>query len=232
MRQKLGKLRIVAVADIKDALKAALTSGLSTFEAQYNPETYSTNYKVEYKDGKVQGQEGSEFKFNRIEPRQFKFDFIIDATIPTESRALPVVVDVEVKKFLVTCGKLVGSTHRPGFLVLSWGTMVATCVMESADITYSLFSPEGIPLRAKISATFKEHEDNELMKLKNKYFSPDLTHTRTVKAGDNLPALCKEIYGDKTVYLEVARINKISNFRNLQEGTVLKFPPLTSAENL
>jgi nucleoid-associated protein YgaU len=51
-------------------------------------------------------------------------------------------------------------------------------------------------------------------------------HLRLIKAGDNLPALCFEIYGDPGYYLQVARANNIDNFRNLIPGTKVFFPPL------
>jgi nucleoid-associated protein YgaU len=56
--------------------------------------------------------------------------------------------------------------------------------------------------------------------------SPDLTHVRLVKAGDNLPSLCDAIYGDPQMYLKVAEANGIDDFRRLVPGTRIFFPPL------
>jgi nucleoid-associated protein YgaU len=47
-----------------------------------------------------------------------------------------------------------------------------------------------------------------------------------VKAGDSLPALCYQIYGDPGYYLEVARFNRLDDFRRLQPGTRVVFPPV------
>jgi nucleoid-associated protein YgaU len=47
-----------------------------------------------------------------------------------------------------------------------------------------------------------------------------------VKAGDTLPLMTEEIYGDDKYYLEVARINNITSFRQLQPGTEIFFPPI------
>jgi nucleoid-associated protein YgaU len=41
-----------------------------------------------------------------------------------------------------------------------------------------------------------------------------------------LPLLCNRIYNDPSYYREVARINNLSNFRNLEPGLILRFPPL------
>ena len=47
-----------------------------------------------------------------------------------------------------------------------------------------------------------------------------------VKAGDNLPAMCRDIYGDASYYLQVAEINELTDFRNLSPGAKLLFPRL------
>jgi nucleoid-associated protein YgaU len=47
-----------------------------------------------------------------------------------------------------------------------------------------------------------------------------------VKAGDNLPALCYDVYGNPDYYLDVANANQIADFRNLVPGTSIMFPPL------
>ena len=56
--------------------------------------------------------------------------------------------------------------------------------------------------------------------------SPDLTHLRDVRDGDTLPLLAYDIYGNAQLYLEVARVNKLVNFRRLRSASRLSFPPL------
>ena len=34
------------------------------------------------------------------------------------------------------------------------------------------------------------------------------------------------IYGDASLYLEVARVNKLNDFRNIKAGDRISFPPL------
>jgi nucleoid-associated protein YgaU len=56
--------------------------------------------------------------------------------------------------------------------------------------------------------------------------SPDMSHLIEVKAGDTLPLLCYRVYRDSSYYLEVARQNKLTDFRDLKPGSKLHFPPL------
>ena len=98
------------------------------------------------------------------------------------------------------------------------------------SVTYKLFRPDGTPVRAVAKATFVEVVSDELAKLKADKRSADLTHVRTVVAGDNLPLLCHQIYGDATRYQAVAEANKLVNFRTLRVGQQLFFPPLVARE--
>ena len=86
--------------------------------------------------------------------------------------------------------------------------------------------PSGTPLRADAKVTFKEYLSPEAIKLLANKNSPDLTHIRTVKAGDHLPLMCYHIYGHSKHYVEVAAINNLTDFRALEPGTQIVFPPL------
>jgi nucleoid-associated protein YgaU len=120
-----------------------------------------------------------------------------------------------------------GNIHRPNYLKVVWGTLqVKRCVLKTASIAYKLFKPDGIPLRAVITAAFADNSDDQTRVALAQDSSPDLTHVRLVKAGDTLPALCYGIYGDPSYYLEVARANGIDDFRRLTPGTRIVFPPV------
>jgi nucleoid-associated protein YgaU len=119
-----------------------------------------------------------------------------------------------------------GSIHEPKFLKIEWGTLIFKCRLKSVNISYTLFDKAGKPLRAELDTTFvSDLKDSERVKAENKT-SPDLTHKRIVRAHDTLPLMCKEIYGTEGYYLQVARANKLDNFRNLQLGQELFFPPV------
>jgi Uncharacterized protein containing LysM domain len=119
-----------------------------------------------------------------------------------------------------------GDTHQPRYLKLTWGDLIFKCRLASVVINYSLFDNSGIPLRAELDTEFTgDIETSERLKKENKS-SPDLTHSRMVKVGDQLPLMCEAIYGSANYYLKVAKINGLRNFRDLKPGQELFFPPL------
>ena len=203
-----------------------------TFIAMFNPETYTSKHEVEYSSEEGAGSSASSQKFSRIRPREFNFDFVIDGTGILENQS-PLLfaqsekkdVQAEVDKFLRITNKMDGDIHRPPYLKISWGTLIVKCILKVAEISYTLFKPDGTPLRAKIKATFSENVDDIKRAAEEGKTSPDLTHIRKVNEGDTLPMMAYRIYGDSKYYIHVARANKLINFRNLKTGQEIYFPP-------
>ena len=93
-------------------------------------------------------------------------------------------------------------------------------------INFKLFRADGTPLRAVAKAKFRATVENELRVRQERKRSPDITHVRVVKAGDTLPMLAYEIYEDPSYYIQVAQANNLYNFRYLEPGTKIFFPPI------
>ena len=98
--------------------------------------------------------------------------------------------------------------------------------MSHAEINYSLFKPNGDPLRVKISATFIKYETEASILAANRISSPDLTHQLVSREGDRLDMMAFNIYNDSSFFLQVARVNDLTSPRNLKAGKELFFPPI------
>jgi len=194
------------------------------FETMFNPNSYTVNHKLNFDTKQAPGTAGGEPEFKNKEPETFTLEFMMDATGASKP---PVLIKKQVSDFNNVTTSMNGKTHRPNYLLVQWGTFIRECVLQSANITYTLFTLEGISLRAKVNATFIERADSELNARASMFSSPDLTHTIEVKDGDLLPLLTYKTYRDQKYYLQVARINRLKNFRKLKPGTQLIFPPLS-----
>lgn len=193
------------------------------FEAYVNPNEITLAYDVEFDASQGIGTTNSRMNFKRMKPGDMSLTFFLDGT---GANGRPCDVQKKVKQFQTVTGYN-GNIHRPNFLKVGWGTLtVKRCVLKSASITYKLFKSDGVPLRAVITASFRDNSDDQTRVALMDDHSPDLTHFRLVKAGDTLPLLCHEFYGDPGLYLRVARANGLDDFRNLIPGTRLAFPPL------
>jgi LysM repeat protein len=116
--------------------------------------------------------------------------------------------------------------HAPPIVRFTWDTEVFRGVLESLNVTYVLFSPEGVPLRAKLSLGLKEYRPVEIQIKENPTASPDFEKTYVVRRGDTLSGIAFAIYRDSSVWRDIARNNRLQDPRTLVPGTVLQLPRL------
>jgi len=202
---------------------------VSVFKVFVNPSEITLSYEMEYDSAQGSGTTGSRMNFKKMKPGDLSLTFFLDGTGANGQLAAdgkPPSIQDKINEFQTVTGYN-GNIHRPNYLKIVWGTLqVKRCVLKSASIAYKLFKPDGVPLRAVITANFTDNSDDQTRVAMAQDQSPDLTRIRRVKAGDTLPLLCYEMYGDPFFYLEVARVNGIDDFRNLIQGTKIIFPPL------
>lgn len=245
-----GKLEKMTIRAFKPAAKPddppqPSPSSDDTYVVQVNPKSYSLNHLLNYTYQRGQGFSKGEAVYNDSPPINLNFEFLFDGTgvVPKASELgdIPLVGAItsvvspdkyDVKKEIDSFNKLVytfaGGQHRPRSLLLVWGPLVFPCVLSSVEYRYTLFKPDGSPLRAIAACSFCESvPDAERVRLENPQ-SPDLTHLRDVRDGDTLPMLAYDVYGKPELYLEVARANNLVNFRRLRSATRVALPPLKS----
>lgn len=200
-----------------------------TFSVMLNPTTVFLQQSISYNKEKALGQLDSEPKFEAYQSQTLKFDLLLDGTGTIERNNKKNATDdvkTQIEKLNATMYDFDGKKHEPNHVRVLWGSIIFFCRLDSMSTQYTLFKPDGEPLRAKLSLSFSGFMSKKEQALTANRSSPDLTHSVHVKAGDTLPGLCYEIYKDASYYTEVARLNHLNNFRVLKPGTVLHFPPL------
>jgi hypothetical protein len=224
------------------------------YTALVNPETYIIKQKINYNPAPPPpGNPGKDLQYNHTTPPDIQFDFIFDSSgvvpkpldglagalggVPiagaiAAALAPPPKYDIlaEIEAFKNIVLTYDGDIHEPRDVQLLWGTLSFTGKLTSLQFNYKLFQPYGTPIRAVATAAFTGSIEDNLREALKQANSPDLTHIRKVAAGDTLSLMTYKIYGDASYYLEVARINKLINFRNLEPGTELFFPPINKSK--
>ncbi len=208
------------------------------FRTLLNPEKYSYKYKIEQNEQQAPGTSAAAPRFNKALPEDLELEFVFDRTGVIVDYGSPAsdeygvysdegsgVID-DIENFKRVVFDYNGDEHRPNYLIISWGTLLFKGTLTEMDITFKLFKPDGMPLRATAKAKFKGFVEDDLREAMENNSSPDLTHIRIVQAGDTLPLLAFRIYGDSKYYLEVAKANGITNFRKLKVGQKIFFPPI------
>lgn len=227
---KLEKMLILAFSDSKKAEDGGKMEADAYCEALINPESYTLDYKLKFsKSGQGQGSSGKQLKYEYTEPEEMAFEFLFDNTGIIDGKPRDSIVD-DLKKFKQVVADYNGDAHEPPHCKLVWGqNSIFKGRATEISITYKLFKPDGTPIRAVVKVKFKSSIEEMKRAAKEDKKSSDLTHVRKTKAGDTLPLMCAKIYGDSKYYLQVAKINKLVNFRNLPSGMQIVFPPIDKA---
>ncbi|WP_431065891.1 CIS tube protein [Methylotuvimicrobium sp.] len=224
---KLEKMLILAFSDSEKAESGGLLEADESVEALINPESYTLDYKLKFSEsGQGQGTSGQQLKYEYTEPEEISFEFLFDNTGIIDGKPRDSIAD-DIKAFKEVLTGYKGDAHEPRHFKLVWGehSIFKGRVVE-VGITYKLFRPDGTPIRALVKVKFKSSIEEEKRAAKENKSSPDLSHSRRVKAGDTLPLMCYKIYGDPRYYLEIAKINRLDHFRSLEPGREIVFPPV------
>lgn len=225
----LPNVEKIAIRAFKD--KKVNNSQVGEFIIPINPEQYTRDLKIKQNEQQGQGNQGTDSKFSQVEPEKLRLDFYLDGTNTVEGNYYgDKTVTEQVDHLLETVYCMNSEIHKPNFLKISWKDFHFDCQLESLSINYTLFGREGEPLRAKISANFNEYIEQEKRIKKEDKRSPDLTRIHKVKENEKLPLLAYEGYNKIQPYLELARINGLTNFRALAVGSNLVMPPFDKNE--
>jgi hypothetical protein len=210
--------------NFQSLLKDTSGKNIPPYALMINPESIKLQRSIEYNEKQVPNTSAPSQKFKSTPSSTLNFDIVIDCTgIVDKDR---VSMEVEIKKLETIIYTYNGKIHRPNFVKLQWGKINYNCVLTAFDIQYTLFKPNGNPLRAKISLTFKQYISPKTVEQKDKKQSPDVSHIVTVVKGLSLPQLCQEVWNDDLYYIKVAQFNDLNKFRHLKGGEKLIFPPI------
>jgi hypothetical protein len=117
-------------------------------------------------------------------------------------------------------------THAPPICDLKWGSFTFHCVVDHVSGRFTLFLPDGTPVRATLSVTFKEFIDIDALVKVQPTQSADHRKTRVVKFGDRIDNIANEEYGDPAKWRPIAEANDMDDPDQLEPGHVLVIPAL------
>ena len=228
---ELKKMLILAFADSQACESGGEAEADGRYEALINPENYTHEYKLKFSDGaQGQGTSGQQLKYEYTAPEEMSFEFLFDNTGIIDGNRHDGIAD-ELEEFKQLLVEYKGDAHEPRHFKLVWGEhSIFKGRVTELSITYKLFRPDGTPIRAVAKVKFKASIEDVKRAAQEDNSSPDLTHSRVVKAGDTLPLLCHRIYGAPSHFLHVAAVNRIDNPRSLALGSRIYFPPLSDDE--
>ena len=200
-------------------------------EALFNPERYTLNKGVQIAEIPIPGLDSPVLQFVRGQNEKITMELFFDTT---QFGMVDNVKDVrdETRKIYALV-KINPETHAPPRCNLLWKNElfsfgykpVSKCVVESVNEEFSLFSPSGVPLRAKLNVTFREYKTIEDQIIDPRKQSADRRKVRVLGRGMTLSHLAGMEYDDPGEWRLIAEENNIDNPRLIAPGTKLAVPP-------
>ena len=127
-----------------------------TVPVQFNPTSLKLSMSNSTDGGKSRGRQVQQYNGSSSTSLSVELDFDT-ADEGTTEEPVDVRTRIEgVTKFVLPGGE--GSKQAPPRVQFHWGTLIVAGVMTSLSETLDLFSPQGVPLRAKVGVEIKEQD--------------------------------------------------------------------------
>jgi hypothetical protein len=129
-------------------------------DAQYNPKELQVDKTVPWQKksqaNKTQ-ETGIQLEFTGAEGRSLTLELLFDG-FETKSSVAGKVETLNTMASVLEPGSADETKRRPHLCVVTWGSTVPTfkCVIESLSVKYTMFSDQGVPLRATCTVKLKE----------------------------------------------------------------------------
>jgi nucleoid-associated protein YgaU len=203
----------------KVVLEVVRPTGVPPITLLFNPTEYQVQKSNNFAEIAIPGLESPPLQYVRGSAEKLTTELLIDTSDTLEDvrkRTDPI------RKLM----KINGELHAPPIVRLSWDSVVFLGVVESLTLNFILFTPAGVPLRAKIGVSLIEYRSVEDQIAETPRASPDVEKSHVVRRGDSLASVANLAYNDPTQWRAIAANNDIQDPRRLAPGLTLQIPRL------
>ena len=116
----------------------------------------------------------------------------------------------------------VGGKGAPPKVKFNWGVFSFICIAESVNVTFTMFLPNGIPVRANCQVKLKQVEEQKMYPPQNPTTRSAARKVWVVEEGQTLDWIAFKEYGNAALWRVIADKNNLDNPRSLRPGQVLK----------
>lgn len=197
---------------------------------QFNPEEYTLSREVNYAQAAIPGLSAPILQFVNGNMQTLQMELFLDSYEEHKVGSKTVnTAQSDVRALVKQVTELMAidpSTHAPPVLLFTWGSLAFTCVLASCSQRYTMFLPDGIPVRARLTVSFNEYRNVELEAKEVKRETSDYARRHTVSQGETLSSIAGNEYGDPRLWRVIAIANRLQYARRLAPGTRLLLPSM------
>lgn len=231
MSRTAAKFEIINIADGKPK---------SSFEVQYNPTELTFSKTAQLAEIAIPGLDSPVLQFIRGGAETMSVELFFDTTDSGMSGFMTSSV-TEITDRFYKLVKQDPDMHAPPVCRFTWGQNAAggsagsgaavsqapswfTGIVESVERKFVLFSPEGTPLRARLTLKMREYKTVDQMV--KELHSADHTKSHVFKRRERLDQLSQEEYNTPDEWRRIADENGLDDPRTIPAGTQLRLPPI------
>jgi Contractile injection system tube protein/LysM domain len=198
----------------------------------FNPEQYAVSKANEWHSVPVVGASLPAIQFGGGLSRELTLELLFDASDSAGKDVLGVTDQLFLMMEVAELAGGAGNAARPPTVTFSWGPTVSfKAVCRRLDVRYTLFRPDGTPIRAICALTLVQVEKADSRSGSGAPAAQNPTTRATARLGvhvvldgDSLPSLAYTAYGDPTRWREIAEANAIDDPLVLARGQALTIP--------
>lgn len=212
------------------------------FEAPYNPTEYTLAKSAQFAEHVIPGLDSPILQFVRGQAETTSIDLFFDSSDEGMGKKSTAVTKRTDEFYRLV--KMSGKSHAPPICRFTWGKSGFpgssfkddwasqarqhgfNCVIESLRQRFSLFSSEGVPLRAVLTVGLKEYKSVQRQLAELNLQSADQTHAYTMRQGETLSDVANAVYGDPNEWRPIAEDNGITDPLAVAAGSILTISPL------
>lgn len=227
-----GSLQKAYLLMMTPSYKGASGLGMVRDEVSFmfNPKEYSVTKSAGWTDKSTKEKSVAMPEFTGAAPATLSVDVFLDATDPVRR---PLSIKDALRRLFNACVPLPDTVDSdkpsPPFVIFGWGTTISfPSYLKSVTVKYTMFHPDGTPLRANASLSLVE------VPAKKSFQNPTsgglvALRTHTVVDGDSLASIAQRQYGRPNNWRAIAEANGIDDPMRLPPGNRLLVPPTDSA---
>ena len=198
-------------------------------DCMFNPAKLSFSLANDWSSGRLPGQNTPTLQFGGGQSGSFSLSLLFDTT--ADGKAVTTYTN-QVLDLMKVNPKLASTNSsatngRPPWVKFHWGTHLHSfrAVVKSANVTFTYFSNEGMPLRATVDVKLTQFEPDDNWGAQNPTSgTPEPERTHQIQVGDSLDRLAARYYGDSTKWRAIANANDIADPLALRPGRIVTIP--------
>ncbi len=205
--------------------------GGTIVQCQFNPYEYTVSKTNNFSYKAENGSDNPKLNLDKVGPQALKLKLVFDGFEKKKD------VGQEVHKMWDFMNPKKNPDYDentktdPPYVLFQWGKFHFVAVITNMSQKYTLFDSDGTPVRAEVTVTFTQHFDREDYGKQNPTSGDGpIERVWQVTEADRIDLIASEVYGDATMWPQIASYNNIINPHKLKAGSLISIPPSNPTE--